>query len=456
MALINHSEAAGYRFGSQSVVGQGNADANGAEANDVSGQFYNPAILARQGNSQFQIGGTLVVPDLNYSDNGSSRFSGTQTGGDNPGRVAPTTAFAPTLYYSRPMTDRLTFGLGMFVPYAAKLDYGTAWPGRYSLDGIELKALSINPAFAFRLGEQHSVALGVSAEYMKATLNQAVDTPGAVRYLATHGAGSALIAGIVAAGGNPAALASVQDAHGQSSGSDWGAGFNLGYLYEPRPGTRLGVAYRSPVRHELHGNTFWDFSSVTNDAVVNQLIQRQSGKFDSGARVRITTPETVSAHAFHQIDPQWALMSDVTWARNSRLQALRIEFPGSTAGDEVIRQQWKDTLRLSFGLNYGINEQLTLRTGFALDQSPVRSSELTHPALPDANRHWYSAGLNIKMSKNASLDMAYSFVRFEDAQGNYTNDCSPLRVDCTGNGETTRGTYKTSLHMLGFSFTQQF
>jgi long-chain fatty acid transport protein len=227
-------------------------------------------------------------------------------------------------------------------------------------------------------------------------------------------------------------------------------------LYEPTPGTRLGIAYRSPIRHELSGDTLWDFSTVTSDAIVNQLIQHASGKLDSGARVRITTPETLSAHVFHQIDAQWALMSDMTWARNSRLQELRIEFPGSTAGDEVIRQQWKDTWRLSLGLDYGINERLTLRTGFALDQSPVRSPELTHPALPDANRHWYSAGVNFRMSRNSSLDMAYSLVRFEDAQGNYTNDCSPLKTDCTGNGETTRGNYRTRLHLFGVSLTQLF
>ena len=93
--------AAGYRFGSQSVASQGNADANAAEANDASVQFYNPAGLSRLNGTQIQVGGTVVAPHSSYTDEGSTRFTGTSTGGQNPSdRIVPKAVLAPSVYFS--------------------------------------------------------------------------------------------------------------------------------------------------------------------------------------------------------------------------------------------------------------------------------------------------------------------------------------------------------------------
>lgn len=46
--------ASGYQFGSQSVSGQGTAHANGAEANDPSTIFANPAGLSRLDGADFR------------------------------------------------------------------------------------------------------------------------------------------------------------------------------------------------------------------------------------------------------------------------------------------------------------------------------------------------------------------------------------------------------------------
>ena len=45
--MTTGAHASGYRFGSQSVAAQGTADASGAEANDASTIFYNPAGMSR-------------------------------------------------------------------------------------------------------------------------------------------------------------------------------------------------------------------------------------------------------------------------------------------------------------------------------------------------------------------------------------------------------------------------
>ena len=448
--------ASGYRFGSQSVSAQANADANSAEAADASAQFFNPAALSKLSGSQYQLGGTLVVPQMSYQDRGSTRFTGTPTGGTTPSGFAPDHAIVPTFYLSRALNADLTWGLGVYVPYAAKLNYGSTWQGRYALKSIELASLAVNPSVAWKFAPRQSLGFGLTAEYMKAKLSQAVDVPGSIAALAAAGVGGAVVSAIQAQGGNPAVLASAQDAHAQIKGDGWGYGFNLGYLVDLSDSTRVGLAYRSPISHTLKGDTIWDFSAVTTDPIVNQFLQNSSHKINSDGRVKLMTPETVSANVFSQLNATWAAMADVTWTRNSRLQDLHIEFPGSQLGDEVIRQRWRDTFRVSVGANYRLNERTVLKGGVALDQSPVRSSELTHPALPDGDRTWLSAGLSYKLDAASSVDLAYSYVQFDQVEGNYSNDCSPLSTSCTGNGETTKGLYKTRLQLLGVSYNRKF
>jgi long-chain fatty acid transport protein len=453
------AHASGYRFGSQSVSAQGTADANGAEAADASTIFYNPAGLSRLDGTQIIAGATVVLPHSTFTDTGSTRFTGTRISGTTAQDYVPDSVTAPSVYFSKKLNDQWTAGIGMFVPYGAKLNYGDTWTGRYALTSIKLESINLNPSVSFKLNERHAFGFGIDAEYMKAELAQAVDVPGSIAALSTGAnaaTGAALIKQIAALGGNPALLASAGDGRGANDGKDWGFGFNLGYMFTLDENTRFGLAYRSSISHQLKGSTVWDFSKVTTDAIVNKVLAAASNKVNSAALVALRTPETVSANVFHQFNSQWAGMADVTFTRNNRLRDLDIQFPGTTEGAEVIRQQWQNTVRVAVGGNYAYNENLTLRAGLAYDQSPVKNAELTHPALPDSDRMQYSFGANWKLSPRSSLDLAYSFLDFKDATINYTNNCTPLSRTCTGNGETTRGTYKTHLSLIGIAYNYKF
>ncbi|TWI44305.1 long-chain fatty acid transport protein [Pseudoduganella flava] len=449
--------ASGYRFGSQSVSSQGTAEANGAEAADASTIFSNPAGMSRLEGKQLVGGITAVVPHSTYNDEGSRRFTGTSVGGlTSQDDYVPKAVAAPSLYYSQKINDQLTAGFGMFVPYGTNLSYDWNWAGRYALTNIKLTSITLNPSVAWKINEQHSFGFGLNAEYMKATLGQGVDTPGSIAAAQAAGTGTALIRQIVALGGNPAALARVGDAHASVEGKDWGYGFNVGYMFQPMQGTRFGITYRSSIKHKLRGGADWDFSTVTSDAVVNRVIEAASHHEDSAALVELRTPETLSLNGYHEFNDKLAGMFDVTWTRNSRMKNIDIQFLGTDNGDEVIRQQWKNTVRVALGANYKLNEKVMLRAGIAHDEAPVRSDELRHAALPDSDRNQLSFGFNWKVTPKSSFDFAYSYLDFKDARGNYTNNCRPGLLTCTGNGETTRGTWKTHLQLIGMAYNYQF
>ncbi|WP_229632180.1 OmpP1/FadL family transporter [Pseudoduganella violaceinigra] len=461
-----NANASGYRFGSQSVSGQGTAEANTAEAADASTIFANPAGLTRLNGTQITGGITAVVPHSTYQDQGSKRFTGTPAGGTaTQDDYAPSAVAAPSLYASHKLNDQWAVGLGVFVPYGAKLDYDNNWSGRYALTSIDLKSVTFNPTVAFKLNEQHSFGFGIDAEYMKAELGQGVDVPGSILALSNPALAArraALLGAMVQAGANPATLAAnlagAKDAHATMTGKDWGVGFNLGYMFNLTQDTRFGISYRSSIHHKLKGDAVWDFSGVTSDAAVNKVLQATSRKTNSPALVELRTPETIGVNMFTQVDDKLALMGDITLSRHSRLENLNIQFVGTGEGDEVIRQHWKNTVRASLGMNYKLSDSFLLRAGVAIDESPVPDASMRHPALPDSDRKQFSLGANWKLSTNSSIDLAYSFLKFDSASTAYKNECTPLNPagTCTGNGETTIGTYKTRMHLLGAAYNYKF
>ncbi|MGW8391372.1 OmpP1/FadL family transporter [Pseudoduganella sp. HUAS MS19] len=468
-AAAMNANASGYRFGSQSVSSQGTAEANTAEAADASTIFANPAGLSRLEGTQFSGGITAVVPHSTYDDQGSQRYGnvGSTGGAAHQDEYAPNAVAAPSLYISHKLNDQWAIGFGTFVPYGAKLDYDSNWAGRYALTNIDLKSVTLNPSVSFKLNERHSFGFGIDAEFMKAKLGQGVDVPGSIMYLNANASNpaiaarrAALLQEIARHGGNPAAVLAAKDAHATMDGKDWGVGFNLGYMFNLTKDTRFGLAYRSSIHHKLKGDAVWDFSTVTTDQVANTVLQASSRKRNSPALVDIKTPETLSANVFSQVDDKLAVMADLTWSRHSRMEDLHIQFVGTGEGDEVIRQQWKNTIRGSLGMNYKLNDAWLLRAGVAIDESPVDKASLRHPALPDSDRKQISFGANWKVTANSSIDLAYSYLKFDDASSTYQNQCNTLApagaASCTGNGETTIGTWRTHMSLIGVAYNYKF
>ncbi|WP_199102410.1 OmpP1/FadL family transporter [Aquitalea sp. ASV11] len=424
-AFSSTALASGYHFGSQSVSAQGTAFANSAEANDASTIFYNPAGMSRLTGTNFSGGLTLVVPDSSYTDNGSKTNEGNSTGGGSASGYTPDYVVAPSFYATHQINDKWTVGLGVFVPFGADLNYGQTWAGRYSLESIKLETLNFNPSVSYKLDDHHAFGFGVSAQYMKAYLSKAVD--------------------LSVVGGT--------DGQASLSADGWGFGFNLGYMYQLDDATRFGVAYRSNIRQKLDGQAYWDLRGAGSFA---SIIQNNFHHVNSDGTVTVDTPESISVNGFHKLNDKVDLMADLTWTRHSRLDQIDIKFSQPGEGDLVIKQGWRDTYKLSLGANYHYSDDLLLRTGVAWDQSPVKNADETHPALPDSDRYWLSFGANYKLSKQSSIDFAYSYVFFKNANVNYTDACSPTSTTCTGNGETTKGSYKTNLQLIGLQYNYSF
>ena len=125
-------------------------------------------------------------------------------------------------------------------------------------------------------------------------------------------------------------------------------------------------------------------------------------------------------------------MGDIELQRWSRLQQVPITFDNPGTPANVLNLQYKDAYRYSVGLEWYATKQLTLRTGFAYDETPIKNATLRDPRIPDNNRYFLSAGLQYKPLPYLAFDVGYAHLFIPDPQVDF-ND---------GQGHILRGKYR--------------
>lgn len=469
--LASPTQAAGYRFGTQSAAAEGTANANGAEAADASTLFANPAGMTRL--SGWNVSGVLdyVDPKARFTDQGSSiSLPGTGLQPRATATVGDSFSFAkaaivPHAYATYRASDTVAYGVALFVPWGTKLEYRPGWGGRYNLQNIELKSFSLNPNVAWKVTPELSLAAGLNLQYMEGKLLRAVP------YASAYAKGLLGAAQQAAAAGAPGLALQLQQQASQVfgnaaydgsvaiKGKDWSPGLNLAALWEPAEGTRIGLAYRGSVNHKLKGSADWtqpaNLPAEVLAAITGKPYNGASAldHNDSDASVSVRTPESLSVQGFQQLTPTVAVMADFTWTRDSRLQQLRIDFANSTA-DSITPEHWKDSTKVSIGAQWRALPSLLLRTGYSRDMSPV-PSRTRSPALPDAHRTWLALGANWAFSESSSVDFSYGHVKLKDAAMNITDDAEG-ELPCNCSYATARGNYTTKATIFGVQFNVKF
>jgi len=353
--------ASGFALIEQSASGQGLSYAGAAaNAEDASVMWFNAAGLSDvEGN---QVVGALhvILPDAPFKNSGSNiEGTGPLYGSDDDGAQD---ALVPNLYWKGRYQD-YDIGLGINVPFGSVVDYDQDWVGRYHAVYTETKTVNINPAISRKVNDQLSVGFGLNAQYINVNLTQKID----------FGLGS-----------------QQEDGYADLEASGWGFGVNLGLLYQFENRSRLGVSYRSHIRHDAKGDA--DF---TNTPYADQNI-----------KASVTLPATASISYEWPVSHETKLLADATWTGWSSFDELRIEFADKE--DSVQPEQWNDVMRYSIGMMHQYNSKWTLRTGVAYDETPIENDSLRTPRIADSNRIWLSFGAGYQLNDAMRLDVAYS------------------------------------------------
>ncbi|MHB0669357.1 OmpP1/FadL family transporter [Roseomonas mucosa] len=399
------AHASGYFLRDQSAVGQGSSFAGStARADDPSMQFFNPASMVRLPGFQTSLVGTYVGPRSEVESSSGRRaaaLGGSAILGSTDGDVAQD-AFVPATYTTAQIAPDWWLGLSVNSPWGLITNTGAGDVARYHAMTSVLRTFEIAPSVAWKATPQFSLGAALIVQHMSARLSNAVD-------FGSIGAA----AGLGRLGLRPGSA----DGIGSVKGDDYSLGWQVGALWEPHPGTRLGANFRSAIFQNLDGS-WLSFENVPA-ALANSFRATR-------ASTKVTTPESVTLGLSQALGNRWTLLSDVSWTNWSRFQELRIKADGRA--DTVTAENWRDTIFASVGAEYQVNDKLRLRTGFAYDQTPVKTAYRT-PRLPDTDRYWLSVGASYKVTERMEISAGYSHIFARDGIVSLSSGSNPGSSD---------------------------
>jgi long-chain fatty acid transport protein len=411
-----HASAAGFQLLEQNASGLGNAYAGtAAVADNASTIYFNPAGMTQLREREFSVGLNAVRPTFKFKDDGSTPTSAFANSGN--GNDAGSWAFVPNAYMSWAVTQDLYLGVGIGAPFGLVTEYDDPWIGAAQAIKFDIKTLNINPSIAYRINDTVSVGAGVNWQRMEAEYVRRVS--------------------IV-----PFAALNTSQAKLDVDGDAWG--WNVGVLFNLSDSTKLGMSYRSKVKHELSGDL-----TVTG---ANPLLNAAG---TSKAKVDVDLPDTFIMSVSQQLNERWEMLGDVAWTGWSSIKALDIvRASGASSGDiaQTLDAEFRDTWRIALGANYKLNDAWKLKFGIAYDQTPVRGPDTRLVSLPDSNRKWLTVGAQWNASPSSTLDMGVAYISADESSIN--NDQTNL--DPTKNRGKVSGHYDARVWILGAQYSMAF
>ena len=431
------SQAGSFGLIEMSASGQGSAFA-GASAlgEDASTIYFNPAAMTRLSGSQIVVAGHVIAPDAKFTDKGTTNALGTSMSG--PDSVTGDPALVPNFYYATEVGNGVHVGVGVTVPFGLATDYDEGWVGRYHALKSEISSININPSIAWKVNDDVSVGFGLSIQYIELELTNNIDSYGACIDLASKSMGAFSGADCVNAGLTGLSIAS-QDSKVVLDGDSLEMGWNLGFLFDVNETNRIGLAYRSAIKHNVSGNATYSLDArlqpfADNMTAAYGMNILQTTALDAVAEM----PDTFSLSFVGEMKPDWTLLLDWTWTGWSSLETITIVQTGGVPGSEpTLDLAYKNTNRFSAGVNYQHTDKLIYRAGLAFDQTPIRSVESTTARIPGNDRTWLSFGAGYALSSEWDIDLAYSHLFIKDTEIINNSGSSSSNATLVGEYEST-------------------
>lgn len=357
-------------------VGTANAGV-AARAEDASIAASNPAGMARLEKAEVMATIQPVITDMQFRPGPGTTTTG--PAGDG-GLVLPTGG----LFYVQPLGKDWRVGLSLGSYMGLGVKYEDDWVGRYYVQESALITLNVMPSVSYRVTDWLSIGAGVTLQYAYLKSQVAVNN-------------------------------SVFGSDGQMEYTDDSVGFGGGggILMEPWKGTRFGLTYMSPVKHE-----FKDTPTFTNLlGPLNSTLPARVGEVE----IKLTIPQQVMFSVFHEITPKWAVMGNLGWQNWTQFGYTGISV-SDNAGATVSTTkngQYDDTFHVAVGTHYRFHPQWRVTAGFAYDSSPVGDADRA-VALPLDRAFRYSGGLIYEPNDRFTIGLAYTFIDAGSAGVNET------------------------------------
>jgi long-chain fatty acid transport protein len=437
------------------AMGRGGATV-AAPCGDGSSLFYNPAGLAGQPGLTLSGGVTAVLAQGSFTDDRTA----TETELDND--LIP----VPHLYAHYGVSERLSVGVGAYVPYGL----GTTWPsedfdGRFLGYDSQLQSVYVQPTAAYQvLPGRLSVGAGLTVVFGSVELNRRLD-------LANQS---------VPGGGATFAQLGIPPrtdfADAGLDGSGTGVGGHFGARFRVTDGLSIGARYLTAVGIDYGGEASFEqvdtgltlpadnplmapAGTPLDQVLADQFDDDGGALADQNVETQITQPAQFVAGLSAKAAPGLMLFFDYTWTGWSAFDRLELQFENEDLDQKQV-ENYQNTSALRVGTEYAfssdggsVSDGLTLRGGYTYNTSAAPAETVT-PLLPESNRNQFTIGLGYPFTPAVGIDLAYQYLGQNDRRGRVQE----LSEDFDEEGfdpATNSGLYRFNAHLLAATLTVQ-
>lgn len=391
-----NAQASGFQLHENSTIGLGRMYAGGASApGDCAVVMNNPAVMGDLGS------GNCAQADLS-AINFSTKFSGSGTdflgrpltGGN--GGDGGTTKAVPAFSLVHALNEQWAVGMALSAPFGFQTEYDDRSMLRYEGVTSKLESIALTFSASYKISDEFSIGGSLIAQRTSANLTQVID-----------------FGTILAAPTNGAVLPQEADGFGGLKGDDWGYGFDVGLLWKATERDRIGFNYHSQIDNTLSGDAKFQ--------VPSNILPLLGGAFvNGGGQADFDTPWYATASWWHTLDDRISFGADISYTHWSSFRSLDIVYANPAQAPFASAQafNWRSTWFYSFGGDYRLNNEWTLRAGVAYDQTPTLDSTRT-PRVPDGNRTSLSFGVGYHPNDNLRFDAGFEHLWVDDASINH-------------------------------------
>jgi long-chain fatty acid transport protein len=432
-----------------------------ATADDGSALFYNPAGIGFQPGTHLEMDSTVVI--------GLFRFTPSST---PVGQVVPPNGFSEnvrphfiplaSLYMTKQLSSRLTFGFGIFTPFglsANSTNFNDSDPNltkvtsRFAGTRVRLETFWFQPTIAYRVTDNLALAVGPAFVHTHLEFEQSLLNPLGPDDGLKFGRDAAptIFPGVPV--NQAAAIISrlLPEGRLRVAGTGNAPGFAAGLLWKNlKTKTNIGLMMRSNVVTHLSGRASFAFGdqpyaleqyvgpNFLPNAFPNQAVAST-----------FVTPATYGLGIANSKFFNTTLSFDVRLQDYSKFKQVALSFPinEDTIGVKNIALPAVKTLNFNFreswniavGAEHPLGRSNTVRVGYLFDGSPVPEQSVG-PLFPDATRNSFTAGASHK-SESKEFTFFYDAMKFTDRHTNVA----------ANNYQWTNGDYHNFAHVVGLA-----